>query len=165
MRTARPDYFAGAEAVGAYYTRMDTDEVWGPQPLQSILRQVGVLHKQGVLRSRDASVAYDALASLTSDIRQAAKTGRKSGGGRFRLAAHDLATHATDVVVTGPGLALTIHTLRHPYLATSRRPETAETFAALFDELRAVSRPVSGQAPFAYRPYTEAMLAAIDAVR
>ena len=165
LRVQCPAYFEGASELAAFYGQTDTDEVWGGAPLYSSLSEVLALTERRALSPRDAHLALGALTQLSHELRQAAKTGRKTGGGRLRLASHDLAARVMTAVAIAPNVHLSLHTLRGPHYMVSRDSETAAILLELFEDLRAAARPINGRAPFGYRLYTDAMLTSIAETR
>ena len=165
MRVQRRGLFAGIAEVAALHGASDNVEVWSANPLASLLATVEVLRKRNALSEAFTAEVFDDLDALIDDIRLAAKTGAKPGGGRFELYEHDLATRTTDVVVVGPQVRLTIHTLRHPHFAVSEDAATAGLFLELFERLRREATLIDGRAPYRYRGYADGLRAAVAAAR
>ena len=165
MRCERPELFDAIAHMAELHLRANNVEVWGPTPLAASLATLHDLCSRRILSETTTREALDTFVTLVDDLREAARAGHKSGGGRFKLYAHAHAGNAPNIVIEAPGLSLTFHTLWRPYFAVSRQPATAALFRRMFDERCAEARPIHGRAPYAYRDYTDDLFLAITEAR
>ena len=153
---------AQALEVHRTYQSVDSVEVWGREPMASLLQQVAKLARAGALTPPDTDAIFVALRTTAARISAEADAGRKGDGGAFRLHQHTLFSNNAILLAESPKAKLSFLTVANPQFLYSDNAYTYDFLSATAEALRQQARPVAAGSALDGARLGERLLANIE---
>lgn len=148
----------------ALYCTVDSEEIWGREPLGTCLRQLSRLARVRAISESDTARVLASLRALTSRIETDVTTGTKGGAGSVALRQNRLYPTATTYLLDGAPPKRVLLTVEAPDHLSADDVATYDFFASLFVRSWRRARAIEVASDFDCRMFSGEMSRAIDRV-
>lgn len=151
-----------AAEIHRTYQTIDSVEVWGRDPIASLLQQVARLARAGALTAPDTAAIIERLRAMVTRITAEAEAGAKGGGGAFRLYRNALFANNAIFLIENPHMRFSFVTVANPQFLYSDHGPTYDYLAATADAIQAQSHAIAAGGTLDGERLREQLLASIS---
>ncbi len=131
----RRDFIEGVGEVAAEYTSVASTEVWGPEPLMTVLAQLLRIARARGIERKDADRVFDALQRVVATTSDAIQHKKKANGGTFELRINSLYSTSSLFALRNLDDERFCLTFDNPHYLYSAEAETCSYFKEHFERV------------------------------
>ncbi len=138
----RADFVDSAQKIAAGYSSVRSTEIWGPEPLQTLLAQLIQLARKRCLSAEDAHEIFASLYRVVSTLEASICSGTTPEGSAFELLCNTLHSSSSLIALRNGSDRRFFLTFDNPRYLQASNEAAYQHFETYFEELRTRAHPV-----------------------